>query len=300
MQSTDSSRGGVLVSLASSFSFGTIYFLTPYLAPLGGLQVWGVRLLVTAPIVWLILRISRQMNLFTDIWHRFRATPLLWLGVFTCGVLVSVQLWLFSWAPLNGRGLPVALGYFLLPLMLVLVGRFLYRDELAWWHWLATGLAALGVASEIVRVGGFSWETLVVCLGYPMYFILRRSLGTANTGGLLWELLLIAPVGLFILGEELLYGTAFSENQSLWWITPGISALAAVALWLYVLASKLLSFSLFGLLSYVEPALLVVAAVLIGERLAPGEFATYGLIWSAVLIVLIGGAVQMLRERGRP
>lgn len=292
-----SSSSGVFVSLAASLAFGTIYFLTPYLAPLGGLQAWGIRLLVTAPIIWLILRLSRQMSLFTDIAKRFAQRPLLVLGVLACGLLVSLQLWLFSWAPLNGRGLEVALGYFLLPLVLVIVGRFLYRDSLSWWHWLATAVAAAGVSFEIVRVGGFSWETLAVCLGYPLYFVLRRSLGTANTGGLLWELLLVMPVGVWIVAEELARGEAFRENPWLWITAPLVSALAAVALWLYILASKLLSISLFGLLSYVEPALLVVAAMLIGERIAPGEFITYGAIWSAVLILLVGGVVEMLRNR---
>ncbi|MDA3147725.1 EamA family transporter RarD [Leucobacter sp. UCMA 4100] len=297
MAHTRSSSSGVFVSLAASLAFGTIYFLTPYLAPLGGLQVWGIRLLVTAPIIWLILRLSRQMSLFTDIAKRFAQRPLLVLGVLACGLLVSLQLWLFSWAPLNGRGLEVALGYFLLPLVLVIVGRFLYRDSLSWWHWLATAVAAAGVSFEIVRVGGFSWETLAVCLGYPLYFVLRRSLGTANTGGLLWELLLVMPVGVWIVAEELARGEAFRENPWLWITAPLVSALAAVALWLYILASKLLSISLFGLLSYVEPALLVVAAMLIGERIAPGEFITYGAIWSAVLILLVGGVVEMLRNR---
>ncbi|WP_217135257.1 EamA family transporter RarD [Leucobacter chinensis] len=292
-----SSSSGVFVSLAASFAFGAIYFLTPYLTPLGGLQVWGIRLLVTAPIIWLILRLSRQISLFTDIAKRFVERPILVLGVLACGTLVSLQLWLFSWAPLNGRGLQVALGYFLLPLVLVIVGRFLYRDSLSWWHWLATAVAAAGVGFEIVRVGGFSWETLTVCLGYPLYFVLRRGLGTANTGGLLWELLLVMPVGVWIVADELARGDAFRENPLLWITAPLVSALAAIALWLYILASKLLSISLFGLLSYVEPALLVVAAMLIGERIAPGEFITYGAIWSAVLILLVGGVVEMLRNR---
>lgn len=297
---SSSLRGGTAVSLTASVLFAGIYFVTPFLAPLSGLQVWAIRVTLTVPVLVVILLLMRQTRLFTDITQRIRQRPLLLLGIFACGFFVSVQLWLFSWAPLNGRGLQVALGYFLLPLVLVIVGRFLYQDRLVWWHWLAAGVATVGVTFEIFRAGGFSWETLLVCLGYPLYFILRRALGTSSTGGLLWEFLCFLPITLTVMAWEFARGTAYSDNPSLWWAAPLIALLAAVALWLYVLASKLLPISIFGLLSYVEPALLVVAAVLIGERIQPGEFITYGAIWCAVLILLTGGLIEIVRGRRLP
>lgn len=292
-----SMRTGTTVSLVASVMFAGIYFFTPVLVPLTGLEVWAIRVIVTIPVLAIILGAMREARLFTDIFQRIARRPLLLLGLFTSGVLVSVQLWLFSWAPLNGRALQVALGYFLLPLVLVIVGRYLYKDQLSWWHWLAAGVAAVGVVFEIVRVGGFSWETLVVCLGYPLYFILRRAIGTASTGGLLWELLCVLPLAVPVIVWQLTQGDSFAEKPSLWWSAPLLSAIAGIALWLYVLASKLVPISLFGLLSYVEPALLVVAAFLLGERIASAEFVTYGAIWLAVLILLAGGISEMWRRR---
>lgn len=295
-----SMRSGTAVSLIASVMFAGIYFLTPALLPLTGLEVWAIRVVVTIPLIALILTMMRQMRLFTEITQRIKRRPLLILGVAAAGALVSVQLWLFSWAPLNGRALPVALGYFLLPLVLVIVGRFLYKDQLAWWHWLAAGIAAAGVIFEIVRAGGFSWETLLVCLGYPLYFILRRALGTASTGGLLLELILMVPLTIPAIVLAFTHGSAFTENPALWWSAPLLSAIAGIALWLYVLASKLVPISLFGLLSYVEPALLVGAAFLIGERIQPAEFITYGAIWLAVLVLLVGGIAEIVRGKRRP
>src|SRR5690606_21330026 len=122
-----SMRAGTTVSLVASVMFAGIYFFTPALTPLTGLEVWAIRVVVTIPLLAIILSAMRETRLFTDIWRRITQRPLLLLGVFTSGVLVSVQLWLFSWAPLNGRALQVALGYFLLPLVLVIVGRYLYK-----------------------------------------------------------------------------------------------------------------------------------------------------------------------------
>ncbi len=290
---------GVLVSVGSSVCFGAVYFATPMLAPLPGESVWAVRVLVTLPFVTIVLLATRGWGLVATIGSRIARRPLLLAGVALSGALLSAQLWLFGWAPLNGRGMPVALGYFLLPLILVIVGRFLYGDRMTWWQWAAAGLAAVGVGFEVVRVGSIGWETVLVALGYTVYFVLRRGLGINHLGGMWWEIAVAAPVAAVLLGLEIGAGSAFSENPALWWSAPAFGLFAALALLLYLLASKLLPLSLFGLLSYVEPALLVVAALLIGERIAAAELPAYLAIWAAVAVLLVGGAIELLRSRRR-
>lgn len=290
---------GVIVSVGSSVLFGLIYFLTPLLHPMSGEAVWAIRAVITLPFVTVVLLASRDWRLTAEIGARIKRKPALFLGVLVSAALLSAQLWLFSWAPLNGRGMQVALGYFLLPLVLVLVGRLLYKDRMAWWQWTAAGVAFIGVLYEIVRVGGVSWETLVVALGYPIYFVLRRALGTGHLGGMWWEFICMAPLALVVLVWSFADGVWLDENPSLWWWAPVISLLAAFALLLYLLASRLLSMSLFGLLSYVEPAMLLVASLLIGERIANDEWFTYGAIWAAVLVLVVGGAAELRRQRRR-
>lgn len=294
--STPTSRG-ILASVGSSLAFAGVYFVTPMLAPASAEAVWGIRNLVTIPLIVLALLVVRQWHLVRDIAARIRRRPLLAVGVFVCGLLVSAQLWVFSWAPLHGRGLQVALGYFLLPLVLVVIGKFLYGDRLVWWQWVAAAIAAAGVAVELVRVGGVSWETLLVSLGYPVYFVLRRALGTAHLGGMFWEFVAVAPFAVVFLGRELAAGASTAANPALWWAAPVFALWTGVALMLYLTASRLLTMSLFGLLSYLEPALLVVASLLNGERIAAGEWVIYGAIWTAVTVLLLGGVMTLLAER---
>lgn len=287
---------GAIVSVASSVLFAGIYFVTPYLSPAPAEAIWGLRNLVTIPIIVLALVAVRQWHLAAELWARIRRRPVLALGVLACGILVGLQLWVFTWAPLHGRGLQVALGYFLLPLVLVLVGKFLYRDRLVWWQWLAAGVAAIGVVFEIVRVGGVSWETLLVCIGYPIYFVLRRALGFANLGGMLWEFIAVAPFALYFLLQELVMGNSIAENPALLWVGPLFGVGTGFAVVLYIAASRMLTISMFGLLSYLEPALLVVSSLLNGERIDPSEFPLYAAIWAAVLVLVIGGLTRVLRR----
>lgn len=257
---------------------------------------------MTIPLIVLTLLALKQLRLFTEIGARIRKRPLLVLPLLFTGFLVAAQLWLFSWAPLNGRGLQVALGYFLLPLVLVIIGRFLYKDRLLWWHWLAAAVATVGVFFEIFRVGSVSWETMLVALGYPVYFVLRRALGTHHLGGMLWEFLLLAPFAVVLAVREFASGEVLQANPTLVWLAPLFGVWSGVALICYLLASRYLSISIFGLMSYLEPALLVVASILIGERIASGEWPMYIAVWGAVGILVIGGTVQLIRNtrsRGR-
>lgn len=295
------SRGssGILASVGSSVAFAGVYFVTPMLAPAPADAIWGIRNLTTIPIILLAIVAVRQWHLVIDIIHRIHHKPLLALGIFACGLLISVQLWVFTWAPMHGRGLHVALGYFLLPLVLVVLGRFLYREQLSRWQWLAAGVAAIGVLIELIRVGGVSWETLLVALGYPLYFVLRRALGTNHLAGMLCEFSTLAPVAVTLVVLEAVSGTATAVNPSLWWSAPLFSAWTGIALILYIAASRLLTLSVFGLLSYLEPALLVVASILNGEQITGSEWYIYIMIWLAVLLLVIGGTVSALHARRR-
>lgn len=291
---------GLAASIAASVLFAGVYFVTPLLAPASAESIWGIRNLLTFPVIIAALLVFRQWRLFTEIAAQVRAKPWLLLALLACGILVSVQLWVFSWAPLNGHALDVALGYFLLPLVLVLVGRFLYKDELLWWHWLAAGIAAVGVTFEIIRVGSVSWSTLIVALGYPVYFVLRRAIGTNHLGGMFWEFLLVSPLAIAFVARELANDHTMAANPALWWFAPVFGILTGIALILYLLASRLLSISLFGLMSYVEPALLVVASLLIGERIAAAEWPMYIAVWAAVGVLIAGGSAGLIRASRTP
>lgn len=288
---------GTLASVASSVLFGLIYFLTPSLAPMSAEGIWAVRVVITLPFITLILLQMGQWPLVTEVWHRIKRQPLFALGVIASGAVIGVLLWLFGWAPLNGRGLNVALGFFLFPLVLVVLGRFLYKDQLRWWHWIAAAAAAVGVTLQVVLVGALSWETIVVTLGYPAYFVIRRALGMAHTGGMFWEFLVAFPVAVVLVWVEIVHGDAFTVNPSLWWFAPLFALISAVAFWMFILAARLLPLSIMGLLTYLEPALLMVAALLRGERIAELEYISYSFIWIAVLIILGSGIAQLRRRR---
>ncbi|CAI2410854.1 putative chloramphenical resistance permease RarD [Serratia liquefaciens] len=288
---------GIVLSVIASVLFGVMYYYTSTLAPLDGEQVFGWRTLLTVPFLTLFMVLSADWRKVSETlsWIKQRPRRLLFLPL--SSALLGIQLWLFLWAPLHGKALEVSLGYFLLPLTMVLAGRVIFRDCLSLLQKLAVSCAIIGVGNELYQVGGVSWTTLLVALGYPVYFILRRRFGTDNLGGLWCELTLMLPVAAWFAfgGNGPL--AALSISPALYWQIPLLGVISAAALVCYILASRLLPFSLFGLLSYVEPVLLVVVALLLGESIGRDEWLTYIPIWLAVLLLVSEGASHLLRRR---
>jgi chloramphenicol-sensitive protein RarD len=292
-----STAQGVGLSLTASLLFGTMYYYTSWLEPLDGEQIFAWRMLLTVPILALFIAIGGQWQQVRLLAQRLTREPLLWLALPVSSALIGVQLWLFLWAPLNGQALEVSLGYFMLPLSILLIGRLFYGEKLSKWQNLAAMVAAVGVAHEIYQAGGFSWASLVVAVGYPFYFIVRRAAGTNTIGGLWFDMLLTLPVALIFITTAGDFGAEISHRPALLLLIPLLGLLSALAVASYILASHRLKLGLFGLLGYVEPVLLLFVALLLGERIQADEWMTYVPIWIAVGLLATEG-LYALRAAG--
>lgn len=284
---------GLIASLVASVLFGALYYLAPALAPLDGEQIFGWRVLCTLPFTTGLLLMRGQWQCVRSLVVRAWRQRLLALGLLASAAMLGVQLWLFLWAPLHGRALPVSLGYFLLPLVMVLAGRLLFRERLSRLQWLATALAGVGVAHEVLRAGGMSWETWLVALGYTAYFVLRRRLATDHLGGHWLDMLLLVPAALWFVVRAPSSLPLVQEHGHLWVMVPVLGVVSAVALALYMAASRLLPLGLFGLLSYVEPVLLALVALALGETIGAAQWPTYGPIFAAVGLLVLDGALRL-------
>ncbi len=292
---------GVVVSVLASVLFAALYYLSPFLQPLDGEQIFGWRVLVTLPFTTALLFWRREAAAVAAMLRRAMERPVFALQLLLSAALLGVQLWIFMWAPMNGRALPVSLGYFLLPLVMVLAGRLLFAERLTPVQSLATLVAAAGVAHEFWQAGGMSWETWVVALGYTVYFSLRRWLKTDTLAGYWVDMALLLPAAIaFTLRASNNAPNSWplvADHPSLWALLPLLGVVSAVALALYMIASRWLPLGLFGLLSYVEPALLVLVAWLLGESIAPQQVLTYALIFAAVGLLIADGSWHLWRGR---
>jgi rarD protein len=280
---------GTALSLFASCLFGLLYYYATVLRPLSGLEIFGWRILFTLPFLTLFIVLTGYRPLISGMFARLRTETYLLPGLLLSSFLIGVQFWLFLWAPINGKALDVSLGYLLMPLCMVICGRFVYKEQLRRLQAVAVVFAAAGVANQVWYVGRLSWELLLVAIGFPIYFMLRRKLKTDHLGGLWFDMLLMVPAAC---GVILYYSDPLdllAAHQRLLALIPVLGLLSASATALYIIASRLLPFILFGLLSYAEPVLLVVVSLLLGESIRTGEIPTYLGVGLAICLLALDG-----------
>ncbi|MBV6552035.1 EamA family transporter RarD [Acinetobacter soli] len=287
---------GIALSVLASVTFGVLYFYSQLLTGINAEQTFGWRMISTLPFLTLFMWLIGDLHFIKQIYEKIKQHPVFLLYLLLSSLLVSIQLWLFMWGPMNGRGLQVSLGYFLLPLVLVLVGSLFYKEKLSKFQQAAVALAILGVAHEIWQQGTIAWETLLVAFGYAAYFFLRRKLKTDHLGGFWWDIVLSLPVAFYYVSYLGTVPDGWSILNLLLVVT-GLGLFSAIGLGSYILASRFLPMVLFGLLSYLEPILLALASLMIGETINPEDWWTYIPIWMAVLLLVVEGALHLWRQQ---
>lgn len=280
---------GVFLNIVASIFFAAMFGYTTLLSQLDGGEIFGWRILFTFPCLALFIYFRGYGYQIKTIYRRFSEERGLVVTRFLSASILSFQLWLFVWAPGNEYGLAVSLGYFILPLTMVLIGHVAFKDKMTALQKLACIFALSGIVYQIVFSQNLAWPTLAVCLGYPGYFWLRRKTDTNDLGGLWFDMLLGLPLAIYFIirGGEVVF--QLDSSFVLLWLVIGLGILSALALTFQSLSAPHLNLTLFGLLVYVEPVLLLLVSLLIGETIAPKEWPTYIAILLSVLALLVEG-----------
>ncbi len=287
---------GVLFSLCASALFGYLFYFSTLLQPLSGEGVFGWRIVFTLPFLCIALIIFRQQQAFKNLLLRIRQKPWLLGAIALNGCNMGLQMWLFLWAPSHGSSIATSLGYLLLPLIMVLAGRLIFREKISKLKALAVAIAGVGVGTNILLQGGLSWESMIVAGGYVFYFIIRKKLNIVDFSAFVLEILCVLPVSLFFIWQTDLKAVEL-VNPNIMWLLPILGLLSGIAMLSYIYASNLLPVNLFGLLGYAEPLNMLLVAFILGEKI---DAARYPLFISLIIamMLLVADGISSQKRRG--
>lgn len=282
MRGLGTQRRGTVASLGASALFGVIFYVAGVIDA-SAEAIFGWRMIVTAVGSAYVVLSPARRSLLLELFALLRSRWWMPIALMLASALLGIQTWLFAWAPEHGRALDASLGYLLLPIVLVLVGAFVFRESVTRLQWLAVGLAVAAVGVKLVLGGAPSWVTAAVSLGYGLYFAIRKGLRLDHEMAFALESLLVAPAAIVLV---LAVPDGLSAGASIPVLAASLAG--AVAMSAYVTASRLLSMPVFGLLTYLEPVLLFGVALLLGETMRAPDFLTYGLLAVALATLSIG------------
>lgn len=218
-------------------------------------------------------------------------------------VAIAANWGVYGLAVVTGHVLEASLGYFVNPLLTVLLGVLVLRERLRPAQWVAVGTGLAAVVVITLDLGRLPWMALTLAVSFGSYGLLKNQLARRGAGvdpltGLTVEtgvLLVPAAAALVVLGDRLTFATEGALHTTLL-VLAGPTTL--VPLVLFALAAGRVPLSLIGMMQYVTPVLQFVAALLLGETMQASRWIGFGLVWVA-LVLLTVDALRHQRTRRR-
>ena len=238
-------------------------------------------------------------------WPAIRAaatTPRVALTLAATAVLIGINWLVYIYAVVTGHVLEGSLGYYLNPLVNVLLGVVLLKERLTRFQKAAVFLAAAGVALLAAGAGEAIWISLTLASSFALYGFLRKVAPVDSLEGLTIETMLLAPLAL---GWIVWLEASGSGGLSEWGMATNLllvlgGAITAIPLLLFTAAAKRLPYSTLGFLQYIAPSLQFLSAVvLFGEALTTAHMICFGAIWTALVIFTLDGWRRAVRTRRR-
>lgn len=296
--SNASSGKGFFFAILSYCMWGIFPVYWKLLAAVEPLHILAIRILLSLALVSVVL-----------LAHKNRA----WLAVFRnprqagfmalTALMISCNWGLYIWAVNTGFMLEAALGYYINPLISIMLGLLFFRERLRPLQWAAVIIAFIGVLIMTALSGRLPWISLALALTFGFYGLLKKKLALSALESLGAETLVSAPLGLVLLGCG--FGSAAGGSAIQWQGWQGLAYLSALPvhtwvilafaglitmlpLYFFAKSAQMLSLSQLGFTQFISPTInFVLGLFVFGESFPPYQFAAFACIWAAVILYIV-------------
>lgn len=277
-----STRRGLAQGVAAYGLWGVLPVYFKAIDAVAAMDIVAHRILWSLPFLALLLSTGRGWEAVRVAVSRPGTLRLLLLT----SVLIGTNWLLYVYAVTSGHILAASLGYYLNPLANVLLGRFVLKERLSALQWTAVAIAGAGVAALASGALGQLWISLVLCVSFAAYGLLRKVAPVDAVGGLAVETALLAPLAMLWLAWSFASGTpAFGTRTGEGALLVLAGIVSTTPLLLFTAAARRLRYSSLGMLQFLAPTLQFLLAVLVyGEAFTAAHAVAFGAIWAALLL----------------
>lgn len=281
-------RSGIIFAFAAYgfWGFMPIYFLA--LDPTGPFEIVVWRVLFSLAFCALIILVMRKWGAVRSVLRDRRSVLLLGLA----GLLVFINWQVYVIAVVTGHVNEAALGYFMNPIVTVLLGVIVLHERLRGMQWAAVGISVIAVIVLAVNYGVFPWISLVLAVSFGLYGLVKKGVGPRVDAltGLAVETAWLAPIAavqLLIVGATtgVVFGNAGVANVVLL-VAAGV--VTSVPLLLFAAAARRLPLFIIGFIQYLTPILqFLIGTFILLEAMPPERWVGFSLVWLALIILSI-------------
>jgi chloramphenicol-sensitive protein RarD len=279
---------GILYGVAAYAIWGLLPAFLKLLKPLPAPDILAYRILWSLVLLGVLAGALRHGATL----KRIATTPRLMLALTASSVLIGINWLVYIIAVNGGHVAQASLGYFINPLVNVLLGTLVLRERLGRIEGAAVALAGCAVAFLAYEQGGVPVIPLTLAFSFGTYGLIRKVTPVDAIDGLLVETAILTPPSvawLWFAGASLAAGPAL-------WLLPASGVLTAIPLILFAAAARRVRYSDLGLIQYMAPTLqLVLAVAIYGEAISAPQWVAFGLIWVALTIYAAGATLTARR-----
>jgi chloramphenicol-sensitive protein RarD len=294
---TDTPAGkGLLAGLSAYIMWGLFPLYLKPLHAVGTFEVIAHRVVWSCVFILIVMAATKQLD-------KLRAaltSPALLARLALSASLITVNWVMYVYAVANGHVLEASLGYFINPLLNVLLGVVILSERLNPAQWASVGLAGIAVLYLALIAGNPPWISLTVATTFGLYGFIRKVIAVEALPGLAVETLLLVPLaaGYLLWLEAGRTGAMGHSGPAIDALLLGSGAITALPLFLFAYGARLIPYSTMGLIQYIAPSLqLILGLVVFGETLQHSRAVGFVLIWAALAIYAADG---LWRARARP
>lgn len=276
-----SQRRALLYALGTHLIWGAlpIYLLLVHEVPPLEFVAW--RTLFTLPVCLALLvwqgRLGVVRSTASD-WKTLRV-------LFASATMIAINWFIYVWSIQTEHVYAASLGYYVLPLVMMLLARLFLGERMTRWQTVAVGLASVGVAALAAGALSTLWVTLTLAVTFGIYGLLRKTVSAGPLVGLTIEALILLPLVVGYLawlgtaGEGLTMGRDGVESAAI--VLSG--ALTAIPLILFATAARALPYTVIGFMQFLSPTFIFIFGLTVfGEELKPAQLVCFVLIWAAI------------------
>ena len=276
-------RSGIIYAALAFFCWGLFPIYFHALGEVPPLQILAHRMLWSLTFLLILLLLRRDWK-----WLQVVRQPRVFFSFVLSALLLSANWLVYIWSVMNHHVIEASLGYFINPLVNIVLGYLILKERMRPLQWAAIGVAALGVAWLTWQAGTVPWIALFLALSFGGYGLLRKTAALGPLEGLSFETIVLFPLAagymfwLTVQGQNVFINTASDSTR---WLLIMAGPLTAIPLLLFATGARKIPLSILGLLQYLSPTLQFLLGVwLFKEAFSADRLVGFVLIWSALAL----------------
>lgn len=291
-------KKGIFFALGAYVLWGILPIYWELIDQIGAFEILAFRIIFSAIFMVLILIVGKhQRQSFMRDVNQLVSHPIQLLAIIVAGYVITVNWGTFIWAVTNGHVLESSLGYYINPLVSILLALIFLKERFNKFEWLAILFAFIGVLYMTLKVGEFPVVSLMLAFSFGIYGLLKKVVHIDAISSIAVECIVTAPAGLIYVGylwqqHQLTFGMNMS---SFWLLFSG--AITAIPLILFSAGAKRIPLSLTGFIQYVGPTIMFVLGIfLFNEPFDVHQLITFVFIWIGIILYSISQYLKMKRR----